>query len=134
MDQVRQGQHGGFVQLSHGEEIPLKRMQPGDWLIYYSSRLSVQNKEKCQSFTAAAQISDAEVYSVFLPEGYVLFRRNARFIPCCNASVVPLIEQLSFIDNKQHWGYPFRNGHFEISFEDFQIIAKAMRAEFSDLT
>ena len=132
LDLVRRGQEEGFVQLSHGEEIPLKRMQSGDWLIFYSSRLSAQTNERCQSFTAVAQMTDTEVYSFFSPEGYVFFRRNARYTTCHDASVLPLIEQLSFIENKLHWGYPFRSGHFEIPVEDFQLIVGAMNAGISE--
>jgi predicted RNA-binding protein len=132
LDHVREGQKGGYVQLSRGEEIPLKRMQPGDWLVYYSSRQSGQRQEKCQSFTAIARTIDSDVYPFFSPEGFVFFRRNARYVLCHNASILPLVDQLSFIENKRYWGYPFRSGHFEISSEDFQLIAKAMHVEFSE--
>jgi hypothetical protein len=132
LDHVRQGQEGGFVQLSHGEEIPLKRMQSGDSLVYYSPRRSAQAQGKYQSFTAIARMTDSDVYPFFLPEGFVYFRRNARYLQCRDASILPLIDQLSFIENKQYWGYPFRSGHFEISSEDFQLIARAMDVEFTE--
>jgi len=37
------------------------------------------------------------------------------------------LERLSFIRDKQRWGYPFRAGLIAIPAEDFAIIASAMR-------
>lgn len=33
---VQRGVSGGFAQVCHGKAAPLRRMQTGDWLIYYS--------------------------------------------------------------------------------------------------
>lgn len=38
----------------------------------------------------------------------------------------PLIDQLSFIEDKQRWGYLFRFGFFEIKQPDFELIARNM--------
>lgn len=100
-------------------------------MIYYSSRLEEMSKDKCQAFTAVARIADSEVYSVFAPNGFVSFRRGARYFPCHLAPIQPLIEKLSFMINKRSWGYPFRQGHFEITPEDFQMIASAMGADIA---
>jgi EVE domain len=126
LDHVQSGMKGGFVQLPQGGDFPLKRMKLGDWLVYYSSRLEEMGVEKCQSFTAVARMTDSEVHSVFAPNGSVSFRRCAHYFPCHHAPIRPLIEKLSFIINKQRWGYPFRDGHFEITPEDFQMITSAM--------
>ena len=126
LDQVQRGIEGGFVQLARGEELPLKRMKAGDWLIYYSSRLEEKSKEACQAFTAVARMSDSEVYSAFSADGFIFFRRNARYFPCHHTPIQPLIEELSFIINKKRWGFPFRTWHFEITPEDFQAITSAM--------
>jgi len=132
LDHVQRGMEEGFVQFSHGEEFPLKRMKPGDWLIFYSSRMDEKRQEKCQAFTAIARMKDSEAYSVFTPEGFVFFRRDAQYYPCHYAAIHPLIGQLSFILNKQRWGFPFRTGHFEISPEDFHFIAAAMGMDFTE--
>lgn len=39
------------------------------------------------------------------------------------AEIRPLIERLSFIQDKTHWGYAFRYGHLEIPRADFELIA-----------
>lgn len=126
LDHVQKGIEGGFVQLAHGEELPLKRMKLGDWLVFYSSRMEERSKEACQAFTAVARMSDPDVYSAFAPDGYVFFRRNARYFSCHHAAIQPLIDKLSFIINKKRWGFPFRNGHFEITPEDFELITSGM--------
>jgi len=41
-------------------------------------------------------------------------------------SILPLVDQLSFIKNKKYWGYAFRYGHFEIPEVDFKLIADNM--------
>ena len=126
LDQVQCGIEGGFVQLAQGEELPLKRMKVGDWLIFYSSRPGEKSKDPYQAFTAVARMMDSEVYSVFVPDGFIFFRRNARYFPCHHTAIHPLIEKLSFILNKKRWGFPFRTGHFEITPEDFEVITSAM--------
>jgi hypothetical protein len=37
---VLRGVTGGFAQMNHGKQAPLKRMKAGDGLIYYSPRES----------------------------------------------------------------------------------------------
>jgi predicted RNA-binding protein len=126
LDHVQNGIETGFAQLAQGEELPLKRMKTGDWLIYYSSRPEEKSQEPYQAFTAVARMIDSDVYSVFAPNGFVFFRRNARYFPCHHTAIKPLIEKLSFIVNKKRWGFPFRTGHFEITPEDFEVITSAM--------
>ena len=41
---------GGFCQVCHGKAAPLNRMRRGDWLLYYSPKISLQGREKLQSF------------------------------------------------------------------------------------
>jgi hypothetical protein len=130
-DQVRGGVEGRFAQLSRGEEAPLKRMRAGDWLVYYSSRIGLQDRDKCQSFTAICHMADNEVYPFVTAEGFVFFRRNVRYLACREAPIHPLLGRLSFVLNKKHWGYPFRAGHFEITPEDFHVIATTMSVDLS---
>ena len=46
--------------------------------------------------------------------------------------VKPLIESLSFIRSKIHWGAPFRYGFIKIPEFDFAQIAAAMGRNFDD--
>lgn len=35
-EHVRRGRAEGFMQLGHGKEAPLRRLRPGDGIVYYS--------------------------------------------------------------------------------------------------
>ena len=126
---VELGVEGGFAQLCHGKATPLKRMQPGDWLVYYSPRTSFQDGEPCQSFTAIGRVKNEAPYEFAMSADFVPFRRNIDFLSCTVASIHPLLDQLSFITDKRHWGYLFRRGHFAIPQTDFERIAVAMGVE-----
>ncbi|SNR58849.1 EVE domain-containing protein [Flavobacterium sp. ov086] len=125
-EHTERGINGGFIQVCHGKEAPLKRMQKEDYLLIYSSKITMVGNEKCQAFTALGKVIDDEVYSFQMTENFVPFRRNIQFIECNEVSIIPLIENLEFIPNKKSWGYPFRYGFFEINENDFNFITSKM--------
>lgn len=120
------GVHGGYMQVCHGKQAPLKRMKQDDWLIVYSPKLSMEGAEKCQAFTAIGQASDENVYQFKMSENFIPFRRNIKFYNCTESSILPLINDLEFIQNKKSWGFPFRFGFFEIKEGDFNLIISKM--------
>jgi predicted RNA-binding protein len=125
-EHVRNGIYGGFAQLCHGKEAPLKKMNTGDWIIYYSSKKSNQETTPYQKFTAIGKVIDDDVFQFDMGNGFIPFRRNIDFISCTETSIHPLIQHLTFIKNKKRWGYPFRFGHLEISEKDFKLISEKM--------
>ncbi|WP_461094963.1 EVE domain-containing protein [Spirosoma gilvum] len=125
-DHVMRGVSGGFMQANHGKKAPLQRTKPGDWVIFYSPKQVLEQEEKCQSFTAIGQITDGAIYQVTLTDDFAPFRRNVRFYDCQEALILPLINDLNFIQNKKSWGYPFRVGFFEIGQQDFDLIRNQM--------
>jgi predicted RNA-binding protein len=133
-DHVFKGVEGGFCQLCHGKSNPLKRLNPGDWLVYYSPRDRMDGGEIVQSFTAIGQILAGEPYSIDLGNGFMPTRRDVRFVTAQTAPIRPLLADLSFIKNKQSWGYVFRFGLVEIPESDFRSIATAMKIELSLLS
>jgi hypothetical protein len=58
--------------------------------------------------------------------GFVPFRRDVRFFPAREVSILPLIGALSFIKDKRHWGAPFRFGTLQTPEQDFRLIAGEM--------
>jgi hypothetical protein len=54
------------------------------------------------------------------------YRVDVQFLPSREAPIRPLIERLSFIPNKTHWGGAFRFGYIKVPAADFMLIAKAM--------
>lgn len=125
-DHAMRGVAGGFTQVCHGKQAPLKRLSEKDWVIIYSPKLSMTGTEKCQAFTAIGQVSDEAVYQFQMTEDFVPFRRNINFYDCIETSIVPLIDELEFISNKKAWGYPFRFGFLEIQEPDFNCIMSKM--------
>ncbi|HXI11300.1 MAG TPA: EVE domain-containing protein [Thermoanaerobaculia bacterium] len=125
-DHVLIGVEGGFCQLSHGKAEPLRKMNRGDWIIYYSGRESWDTNTPCQRFTAIGEVTGDDVYQVHLPDGFHPFRRQVRFCEAGEADIRSLLPALTFIRSKQFWGLPFRRGYFEISEADFQRIAEPM--------
>ncbi len=125
-DHVLKGVSGGFAQLCHGKEAPLKRMNLGDWIIYYSPKQNLKDDAPYQKFTAVGKVSDNRVYKVHAGEGFSPYRRKINFLKCRETPIHPFIPNLSFIKNKRHWGYSFRFGHIEISEHDFKLIVKQM--------
>lgn len=127
-DHVARGVSGGFCQLCHGKAQPLKRMEQGDWIIYYSPKSIFGSEEPCQQFTAIGRVVGDEVYPFEMAPGFIPFRRDIHFLPAQPADIRPLIHQLKFIQNKSRWGYAFRFGHIEILQDDFELIASQMLA------
>jgi predicted RNA-binding protein len=125
-DHVQAGVEGGFTQAGHGRASRLKRLSAGDWLVFYSSKTSVEGGERLQAFTAMGQIADDELYQVEMAPGFVPWRRNVNFVDCVETPIAPLIDSLSFINDKKRWGYVFRFGLFEIPQRDLELIKRAM--------
>jgi predicted RNA-binding protein len=130
-DHVQVGVQGGFCQLCHGKSNPLKRMSPGDWIVYYSPRSAFKDGESVQSFTALGQILAGEPYLFDMGNNFVPHRRDVSFVEVQETPIRPLLEDLSFIKNKQSWGYVFRFGLLEIPENDFQAITAAMQVDIS---
>lgn len=125
-DHVLKGVEGGFAQAGHGKSAPLKRMKQGDWLIYYSPKVSLNGTEKCQCFTAIGEVKDERIYQAKMSEDFIPNRRDIDYKKCSEVSILPLIDKLSFIEDKKHWGYKFRFGILEIPGKDFDIISGLM--------
>ena len=125
-DHLQRGIQGGFIQANHGKAAPLKRMHAGDWVIFYSPKLEFDKPQKLQCFTAICKIVDENIYQHDMGEGFVPFRRNVMFVPSQDVSIRPLIDDLSFIRDKTHWGAAFRFGVLQIPESDFRWIAEKM--------
>ena len=126
-EHVKQGVKGGFAQACHGKSSPLKKMNTGDHVIYYSSKPYFKSKEKCQQFTAIGRVKSNEIYTFRMSTDFCPHRINIHFFSSSDISILPLINDLHFIENKQRWGYPFRKGILQINDHDFKLISNKMR-------
>ncbi len=128
-EHVRLGVKGGFIQLGHGKKAPVQRLRAGDALVMYSPRTAYPDGEPLQAFTAIGVVSTGKVYQVQMTEDFKPYRVDVRFLRAKEAPIKPLIDALSFIKSKTHWGAAFRFGQIKIPAEDFKLIAKAMGVE-----
>jgi hypothetical protein len=125
-EHVIKGRTEGIAQVCHGKQTPLKRIKLGDWIIYYSPTEIFGAKQPCRKFTAIGQIKDNEPYQFKMSEDFIPWRRDVNFVSAKEVAIEPLIDKLSFIKNKSHWGFIFRFGLFEIPIHDFHLIASTM--------
>ena len=95
----------------------------------YSPRTAYPDGEPLQAFTAIGVVSTGKVYQVEMTEDFRPYRIDVRFLKAKEAPIKPLIDALSFIKSKTHWGAAFRFGQIKIPAEDFKLIAKAMGVE-----
>ncbi|WP_293760867.1 EVE domain-containing protein [uncultured Aquitalea sp.] len=127
-DHVARGLAGGFAQLCHGKASPLRRMRPGDGLIYYSPREKFAEAAPCQRFTAIGLVLPGEAYQANMGNDFHPWRRDICFIPAQEADIRPLLTSLACIPDPRRWGQAFRFGFLSVSSADFQLIAHAMQA------
>ncbi len=126
-EHVRVGVEGGFIQLNHGKRAPLQRMHAGDGLVMYSPRTSYPDGQPLQHFTAIGIVTTGTIYQVRMAEDFEPYRIDVGFFgEAVEAAIKPLVERLSFIANKTHWGAAFRFGYIKIPAADFALIAGEM--------
>lgn len=125
-EHVENGVKLGICQFCHDKIGPAKRLQKGDFVIYYSSKVSMESNELYQKFTAIGEVIDDVPYQVDMGSDFKPYRRNIKYLNACHVDIKPLIPILSFIKNKTSWGYVFRYGFLEIDRESFEIIETRM--------
>ena len=130
-DHVRIGRSGGFMQVNHGKAAPLRRVQPGDRIVYYSPSTALRGGDKLQAFTAIGIVRDGEPYQGDMGGGFTPYRRDVDWRDARETPIGGLLDRLEFTKGKKNWGYQLRFGLFEISEGDMLRIAGAMGATLS---
>ena len=126
---ARRGRAGGFMQVCHGKLAPIRRVQPGDRVAYYSPTITMVGKDTCQSFVSIGIVQAGEPYPFDMGDGFVPNRRDVAYAVSQEASIFPLLDAFEFVDNRQRWGYKFHFGLFDVSDHDMRLIAQAMRVD-----
>jgi hypothetical protein len=126
-EHTRRGGTGGFMQVNHGKQAPLRRIHPGDGIAYYSPTEIYGGKDRLQAFTLIGRVSDADIYPGEMG-GWTAWRRDVDWAAAHDAPIAPLLDRLEFTRGRKNWGYQLRFGLFEISQADFDLIAEAMGA------
>jgi hypothetical protein len=118
---------GNFAMFAHGRHDAVKRTSAGEWLAYYSPRVMLNAGEEVRAFTAIGRFTDREPYEAEMGAGRVGWRRDIAWEKKVReADVYPLLDELSFIKDRQHWGLFFHRSIFSVAREDFAKIAAAM--------
>jgi len=123
----------GFMQVCHGRCAPLKRLRAGDVVAYYAPAQTMGGKDRLQSFVSIGVVQPGEPYAFDMGGGFVPHRRDVRYASAQPAPIVPLLDALDFVEDRQRWGYKFRFGLFEVSEADMRRIGLAMRADLTAL-
>jgi hypothetical protein len=119
----------GFMQVCHGKGGPLRRLSPGDVVVYYAPATTLGGKDRLQSFVSIGVVEAGPPYPADMGGGFVPLRRDVRYVDARPASILPLLDTLDFVEDRQRWGHKFRFGLFEVPAADMQRIAQAMRAD-----
>ena len=128
-EHVRRGRQDGFMQVNHGKAAPLRRIKPGDGIVYYSPTTILGEKDGLQAFTAIGTVREGEPYQGQMGCGFTPYRRDVAWAKAQEAPIKPLLDRLDFTVGKSNWGYQLRFGLFAISEHDFSLIAEAMGVE-----
>ena len=130
-EHVEIGRSAGFMQVSHGKATPLRRIQPGDRVVYYSPNRhyspshSLRGKDRLQAFTAIGTVKQGKPYQADLGFGFHPFRRDVAWHEAEPMPLAALKDKLAFT-REENWGYRLRQGVVEISDADMTMIAEAM--------
>ena len=128
-EHVRRGRQNGFMQVNHGKAAPLRRIKPGDGIVYYSPTTILGQKDGLQAFTAIGTVRDGEPYQGVMGGGFTPHRRDVAWAKSREAPIKPLLDSLDFTAGKSNWGYQLRFGLVALSEHDFSLIAEAMRVD-----
>jgi hypothetical protein len=130
-EHVEIGRNAGFMQVSHGKASPLRRVQPGDRVVYYSPNRTYspsharREKDKLQAFTAIGTVKHGKPYQADMGFGFQPFRRDVIWHEAEPTPLTELQGKLAFAQ-ETNWGYRLRQGLVEISEADMTTIAEAM--------
>lgn len=127
-DHVARGRAEGFMQVCHGKPAPLRRLRPGDRVVYYSPTRTIGGREPVRAFTALGTVKAGEPFLFDMGGGFVPWRRAVDWSAADAAPIAPLLPLMAWTSGQRHWAYPLRFGLFAISRPDLHCIAQAMGA------
>lgn len=122
---VAVGVRDGFAMFAHGRHAAAKRVQPGEWVAYYSPREGMNEGLELRAFTAVGQALPGEIAERQMLPGVTGWSRRMRWLDAKPADIYPLLDKFSFVKDRQHWGMYFRKSLFTVDGGDFALIADA---------
>ena len=125
-EHVRRGVAGGFMQVSHGKAAPLRRIAPGDRIVYYSPTETMGGRDRLQSFTAIGVVQKGDIEQADMGDGFRPYRRRVRYLKARTATIRPLLDRPGFALAGPGWGGRLRFGLLPIDEASMDAIAGAM--------
>ena len=108
-DHARRGKREGFMQVCHGKGAPLRRLQAGDGVVYYSPTSAMGSPTNCRSFTTIGRVLDERTYQADIGERLSVARRDIVYHDASEAPIASA-RPVVFTRGKRNWAYPFRFG------------------------
>jgi len=115
-EHVEIGRDAGFMQVCHGKATPLRRVQPGDRVVYYSPN---------RIYSPSHALRGKDRLQADMGFGFHPYRRDVAWHDAESAPLAVLQDELAFTQ-ETNWGYRLRQGLIEISDADMTTIAEAM--------
>lgn len=130
---VERGLADGFMQVCHGKGGPLRRMTPGDRVIYYSPTRIFGVRDGYMHFTASGSVTSAKPYQADMGGGFHPFRHDVAWDEASAFPIRPLLDELELTRGKSNWAYPFRFGLLPLAETDADRIRDAMGARQGEM-
>lgn len=124
-EHVARGRAGGFMQICHGKAAPLRRLGPGDAIVYYSPTQTFRGADRLQAFTAIGHVKPGAVYRAEMG-AFQPYRRDVDLFDAGAVAIGALAGRLAFTAPGSNWGYQLRRGLVEIGLDDMAAIRDAM--------
>ena len=110
-----------FIQQRYKNRF--NNVSKGDYVVLYATRLNYHTKVPYRKFIGIGRISSDEVFEV--PHGVnIYYRMMVNYRDYEEKDLKKVINRLSFIKSKKHYGLYFIRGKREITRDDFKRIAK----------
>ena len=127
-DHVDLGVREGIMQVCHGKKAQLSRLKKNDIIMYYCTSKVYGKKDKYQSIAACGRVKDDKIYQFEINKDFIPWRRDVEYEQELQpVKVKEILDQLSFIKNKNRWGIYFISGLVEINFQDYEVVIEKMR-------
>lgn len=125
LDHLERGIQRGMFGIGHGKKAPLDLMKPGDKIVFYLPKkvyAATGPENIYQKFCGFATIDEGDVFSEQIGER-CMFRKRLTFTDTTReVPIREVLDQLSFIKDKTHWGFPFMRGYVQITQKDWEIL------------
>jgi hypothetical protein len=128
---VLRGVAEGFALVCHGKAAPLRKMQPGDYVVYYSPSVEIGG-EPLKAFTALGRVEDADVFKLDMGGGFVPHRRRVAYEKVAHEVPLAVLKDRLDLCASPSWGMALRRGLLPLSDHDFALIASALQVKLGD--